>query len=138
MSSTMTLGSLESKYGTALLDHLDREVTIPILDAPQTQGDLGVLPAAFKRISKQATTPVPPEGTVVIEGQHDHRLLGDGPIFFDRPRGMTMPSIGVLRVPEGSVAWLAHAEHGYLGVAPGDYWISGQREWAGEWRRIAD
>lgn len=46
--------------------------------------------------------------------------------------------VAVLSVPEGSTAYLGHPEHGYMGIAPGDYTISRQREMADQIRRVAD
>ena len=86
-----------------------------------------------------ATTPIPSGGVVVAAGRegHDHRLLPGG--FFDfAPRRPGQLVIGTLTVPEGAEQYLAHDEHGYTGIAPGTYQVGGQREFAGEWRAVAD
>ena len=46
--------------------------------------------------------------------------------------------LGVLTVPGGTRAVLAHPEHGFLEIDPGTYQIGRQREYAGEWRMVAD
>jgi hypothetical protein len=46
--------------------------------------------------------------------------------------------LGVLTVPPGSVAYLAHPEHAYAGIAPGTYELRRQREMAGGIRQVAD
>ena len=55
--------------------------------------------------------------------------------------------IGILTVPTGSEACLAHDQHGYLGIGFGTYEIGGQREWTPPpprqprrtmWQRVID
>ena len=41
-------------------------------------------------------------------------------------------------VPEGVDVLLSHQEHGALLLSPGTYRIGTQREFAGEWRAVAD
>jgi hypothetical protein len=40
----VTLASLSRQTGLAVLDHLEQSVTIPVVDGPQAQGDLIVIP----------------------------------------------------------------------------------------------
>jgi hypothetical protein len=112
----------------------------------------------FRRVRSQrpAITPVPPEGVVVSAGRegHEHRLL-PGPARFDpvqlHPcwRYATDVSerfllIGILTVPAQCEQYLAHDEHGYLGIGPGTYEVGRQREWtpsdrtSSHWGRILD
>lgn len=136
--TSMTLNDAIDTFGVDVHDHLDRSFEIPIIDGPQRQGDVIVLP----RQHKPATTPVPQIGHPVVRGENGgntHLLLADGPVFFDPiPASATDLSLGALTVPEGSTAYLAHPEHGYLGVAPGSYEIRRQREQADELRLVAD
>jgi hypothetical protein len=124
-----TLEQLIARHGADVLEHLDRQVDIPVTDQPQIQGDVSVLPMST---AARARTPVPPEGVAVIRGVsggNTHSLHGDGRIFFDPTSGDDESlALGTLTVPEGSTAWLAHPEHGYLGIAPGTYRIGRQRE----------
>ncbi len=46
--------------------------------------------------------------------------------------------LATLTVPDGQVAYLAHPEHGYMGVGPGTYEIRRQREQADELRLVQD
>ncbi len=46
--------------------------------------------------------------------------------------------LGHLTVAAGAVAHLAHPEHGYASIAPGNYVIRRQREQADEIRVVAD
>jgi hypothetical protein len=115
----------------------------------------------FRRVRSQrpAITPVPPEGVVVSTGSegHEHRLL-PGPAWFDpvqlAPAWRYLPDvserlllIGILTVPAGCEQYLAHDEHGYLGIGPGTYEVGRQREWTpsatstragSRWGRILD
>lgn len=130
-----TLAELTSAYGVDVLEYLDREADIPVLSGNQCQGDIGILQVT----TAPATTPIPPEGVVVATGRegHDHKLLPGG--FFDfAPRRGGSLVIGTLTVPEGVEQYMAHDEHGYMGFAPGTYQVGGQREFAGEWRAVAD
>lgn len=131
-----TLAEVVDRYQVDVLDHLDRQVDIPVLSAPQAQGDVIILPSK----AKAAVTPVPEAGVPVVEGGpggHTHRLLAEGPVLFDwvTRRGQ---DVGLLTVLGGAVAYLAHPEHGYAGIAPGTYVIRRQREQADEERLVAD
>ena len=69
-------------------------------------------------------------------GGNTHALHADGECYYDATEdGLTL---GVLTVTEGASALLSHPEHGYLSITPGTYRIGRQREFAGEWRMVAD
>jgi hypothetical protein len=149
------LRELISRYGVDVATHLDRDADIPVLTAPQIQGDVSIRRARLRwfrgrrpaRIRRSAVTPIPPEGVVVSTGRegHEHRLL-PGPARFDRVFSWSgsSPLIGILTVPAGCEQYLAHDEHGYLGIGPGSYEVGRQREWtpstlAGAgWRSVQD
>ncbi len=139
--TTATLGQLIDRHGVDVLDHLDREAGVPVLDGLQFQGDLAVIPAASRgRHAADNAAEVPAAGIAVIEaigGGHEHRLLAGGPgtLLFTPSRGRGQ-DIGHLEVTEP--AYLAHPEHGYLGIAPGAYVLRRQREQADEERLVAD
>ena len=113
------------------------DLDIPILTGIQRQGDILILPAEIP-----AKTPVPAIGTPVIKsenGGNTHAIIADGPVFCD----VSTPSarhlqVAALFIPEGSTAYLAHPEHGFMGIAPGNYEIRRQREMAEEIRIVAD
>lgn len=115
------------------------DIEIPVLDGAQRQGDVIVLPNP----GLVAHTPVPAAGTPVVQGEvggNTHAIVAaDGPVYCDvttpAPRSLR---VAVLSVPEGSTAYLAHPEHGFMGIAPGDYEIRRQREMAEEIRMVAD
>lgn len=132
---TQTLGSLIGRHGVEVLEHLDRDLEVPVFDGLQFQGDLAVIPCVGGFFEG---TPVPPQGIAVIEavgGGHEHRLLAGAPgtAWFTPSRGQ---DIGVLTTT--GPAYLAHPEHGYLGIAPGAYTLRRQREQADVERLVAD
>lgn len=133
-----TLGQLEREFDVQVLDHLDREVSVPVVTTAACQGDVSIL-----RVTKDpAVTAVPTAGFPVVRGENGgntHSLHGDGPIFFDpAPARDGSLILGRLTVPDGSEAVLAHPEHGFMAIAPGTYEIGRQREYRGEWALVAD
>jgi hypothetical protein len=149
---TMTLAELTTRTGLDVLDHLERQVTIPVVDGLQAQGDLLVVPYAFVA---HAVSPwgydvwrdVPAAGVELLRsaaGGNPHTLVADpGTCRWTRDvRDTTGLAIGMLET--SSVAYLIHPEHGGTGIAPGRYVVRRQRERATEragWfgnRMIAD
>lgn len=115
------------------------DIDIPVLAGVQRQGDVLVRPA-----TGHASTPVLAGGTPVVRGENGGNThviyAADGPVFCDVIAGVNTRDLRVatLSVPEGSTAYLGHPEHGYMGIAPGDYEIRRQREMAEEMRMVAD
>jgi uncharacterized RmlC-like cupin family protein len=122
---------------------LDAQIDVPILTAAQRQGDVVWVPRPNKAA---ATTPVPQSGVIIVRAetnsQNTHSILPwDGEVYFDADErgGESGLVLGVLTVPEGASAFVAHSEeHGANGVGTGTYEFRRQREFAGEWRRVAD
>lgn len=133
-----TLESVLNRAGVSPGGVLDAQIDVPILCGPQRQGDVAWRPAPG---AKAAATPIPAGGVQVVRSDaspNTHTLHNwDGPCFFDfRPNESVL---GVLTVPEGSSAFLVHTEeHGANGIGPGTYEVTGQIEFAGVWRRVAD
>ncbi|MGV0042056.1 hypothetical protein [Mycobacterium colombiense] len=114
------------------------DVEIPVLGGTQRQGDVLVRPT-----KAAATTPVPTSGTAVVRGEsggNTHAIYAaDGPVYCAVISGSARDlRVALLSVPEGSTAYLGHPEHGYMGIAPGNYEIRRQREMAEEIRIVAD
>lgn len=135
-----TLGQLIGHHGVDVLEHLDRDLEVPVHDGLQFQGDLAVIPSAGSPMTHRTDRLVPAAGIPVIEavgGGHEHRLLAGTPgkTWFD-PASRGGQDLGYLTTEEA--AYLAHPEHGYLGIAPGTYTLRRQREQADEERLIAD
>lgn len=125
-------------FNTEVLDYLERDAEIPTITKAGAQGDVSIL-----RVTKDAAVkPVAKAGIAVIRGENGgntHSLHGNGPIFWDAaPERDGSLLLGRLTVPAESEAVLAHPEHGFLSIAPGTYEIGRQREFAGEWRMVAD
>jgi len=136
---SITLEQAITRHGVDVLDHLDRQVSIPVIDKAGRQGDVIVF---ARKARKHATVAVPSTGVPVVRGENGgntHLLLADGDVFFDgQVASSTSLDLGTLTVAEGATAYLAHPEHGYIGIAPGDYVIRRQREQADELRMVAD
>jgi len=144
----MTVAALAELTGIDPLDHLDREVAIPVHDKPQSQGDvrfrrLDATPAVTIR-RDAAWRVVPPAGVTVVDGGaggHAHVLtptLGAAaPVEYttdvDDAEGL---AVGVVRSAEPCYSY--HAEHGGLGLAPGLRVVRRQREQADVQRLVAD
>lgn len=136
---TMTLHEAIDLTGTEVLDYLDREAAVPTVTTAACQGDVSI----FRRDNiNPATTPMPKAVTVVRSesSSNTHVLHPDGACFFDYNEKSSVRdlTLGVLTVPAGSKAILAHQEHGMLSIEPGTYRIGRQREFAGEWAFVAD
>lgn len=130
-----TLADVETTFGITHYDYLDRQVEIPTVTTAACQGDV-----SFLRVTtKPATTAIPKAGVVVMQseqGGHTHTLHGAG--MFERAMPNNNLLIGHLTVPDGADVIVSHPEHGSLLFAPGTYRVGSQREYAGEWRAVAD
>lgn len=138
MTQPQTLGTLIERNGVDVHEHLDREALVPVLREVQIQGDVAFIP---RRAGKTANpVRVPSEGIPVVRGEsggNTHLLLADGEVTWS-PVTSGRLTLGTVDVAEGSVAYMAHPEHGYLGLAPGSWEVRRQREQADEIRLVAD
>lgn len=135
----LTLEHLIATHGVDVDAHLDRADIVPVLVGLQRQGDVIVVPVVSRPSAGHA--PIPREGVPVVRGENGgntHLLLGGGtwrPVDSLDVRPLL---IGELVVSDDTEAYLAHPEHGYLGIGPGVYQVRRQREQADEIRRVAD
>lgn len=131
-----TLGEVIEKTNTEVFDYLARDAEVPTVSEAACQGDVSVL----RSTAKAAVAPIPAAGVAVVRGENGgntHSLHGTG--FFDPARaGEGDLTLGTLTVPDGGEAYLLHPEHGGMTILPGTYRIGRQREYAGEWRMVAD
>lgn len=143
---TITYAETLGKHDITLPDDLIADIEVPVLTGPQCQGDVGIWPRpALGAAELSQAKPVPPEGITVVRGETtgDNAHILDayhGDVYWlpinDRADALTL---GVLHVPEGSVAMLTHTEeHTSNGIGPGTYRLTGKREQADEIRRVAD
>lgn len=132
-----TLEEVLQLTGTEVFDYLARDAEVPVVTTAACQGDVSIL----KVTTKKATTPIPDTGVAVVKsevGGNTHSLYGAG--FFDYAAGGRVDdlAIGTLTVPADGETFLLHPEHGGMQIAPGTYKVGRQREYAGEWRAVAD
>ncbi|MHC3471987.1 hypothetical protein ACYF6T_25295 [Streptomyces sp. 7R007] len=132
---TMTLEDLTLRSGLDVLDHLERQVAIPVVDGLQAQGDLIVVPYALVtravRPGESGWRDVPAGGLELLRsaaGGNPHTLVADpGTCRWTTDlRDTTGLALGMLDT--SAVAYLVHPEHGGTGIAPGRYVIRRQRE----------
>jgi hypothetical protein len=129
-------------FGVDVDPHLEREFTIPVSAGLQRQGDVIVIPTPKKKLPAKATQ-VGAAGVPVVRGENGgntHLLLAAGDVRFAVVESTTQGQldVGVFTVAEDAQAYLAHPEHGYMGIAPGTYTVRRQREQADEIRQVAD
>lgn len=143
--SQHTNTSILTSHGVDLssIEHLDLEV--PIITGNQRQGDVYVLKVTSdhtrgaSKITKTGVTVVRAE-TNAANTHTLHALTGKC-LWQPNPNADRDGELvqGWLTVPTGSEATLIHTEeHNVLGIGAGTYEIRRQREYAGEWTRVAD
>lgn len=126
------------------LDNIEiPDMEIPIVSGNQRQGDVLIL----KVTTTHGGEPVAQAGVVVVRAETNssnthtlHTLAGDCR-WEPNARANREDELvqGYLTVSKGSEAVLLHTEeHNVLGIGPGTYEIRRQREYSGEWRRVAD
>lgn len=115
------------------------DLEIPVISGNQRQGDVLVL-----KVTTAHTGEPLGKGVTVVRAEtnsaNTHTLHGDG-LWEPNARANREDELvqGYLTVPEGGEAFLIHTEeHSALGIGPGTYEIRRQREYQGEWRRVAD
>ena len=122
--------------GTEVFDWLARDADVPVIDQQACQGDVSIL----RVTTKPATTPLPHAGVAVVQGENGgntHSLHGVGCWDWAPVRDGSLV-LGTLTVADGDTVLLGHPEHGFIQIAPGTYRVGRQREFAGEWRQVAD
>ena len=131
-----TFGAVLAREGVSAVGALD-EIEVPVLGAPQRQGDVGVF-AAPPRLDRG--TLVGAEGVVVVAGEatgNTHVLHADGRVWWAPVVDELV--LGRVVVEPGATGWLIHTdEHGVNGLLPGCYELRGKREQADVVRRVAD
>lgn len=133
-----TNSTVLSRFDVADLSIEFPEAEVPVLTGSQRQGDVLVLAV---KPSKELGEPIGKGVTVVraeTNSANTHTLHGDGHWLADPKAGSELTQ-GRLSVPEGGEAFLIHTEeHSAIGIGAGTYEIRRQREFQGEWRRVAD
>jgi hypothetical protein len=133
---TVSLATLSHRTGLAVLDHLERQAAVPVLDGPQAQGDLLVVPAPLVAVAVTAHgwarwREVPATGLELLRGAaggNPHALVADPGTceWTGEVRDSLGLALGVFR--NTAPAYLLHPEHGATGFTPGTYVVRRQRE----------
>ncbi|APU15904.1 MULTISPECIES: hypothetical protein [Actinoalloteichus] len=131
----MDLMELLDRTGLDVLDHLERQVAIPVIDGLQAQGDLIVIPMAM--LGPVTVQPwaqwrlVPSEGVELVRGvagNNPHTLVADAGVC-RWTNGVRDPlRLGIALFENTAPAYLVHPEHGGSGVAPGRWLVRRQQE----------
>ncbi|MFI6497779.1 hypothetical protein [Nonomuraea typhae] len=135
--TTVNLGVLSRRTGLTVLDHLEREVTIPVLEGIQAQGDLIVIPlplvaAAVSPANRTHWRMVPAKGLELLRsaaGGNAHTLVADRGTceYLPSPDDNLGLALGMFH--SSAPVYLLHPEHGAAGFTPGDYVVRRQREY---------
>lgn len=141
MTAVHTSKSVHEVFGVTTLDQEYPELETPVEVGNQRQGDVYVLRVTTDR--KVGAIPVGPKGVVVVRAEtsasNTHTLYsvaGDCLWLANQTDDLVE---GWLTVPPGGEAFLLHtSEHSAIGIGEGTFEIRRQREYAGEWRRVAD
>ena len=131
----MNLAELLDRTGLDVLDHLERHLTVPVIDGLQAQGDLIIIPwAMLNVVTFQSWThwlPVPAGGVELVRGiagNNPHTLVADAGTC-QWTTGMWDPlRLAVAVFENTATAYLVHPEHGASGVAPGRWLVRRQQE----------
>ena len=131
----MNLEELLDHNDLDVLDHLERQVTIPVLDGPQAQGDLIVLPRSMVRTVTEPSwarwMPVGHGGVELVRGvagNNPHTLVADAGTC-ECTFGVHDPlGLGIVLFTNTAPVYLIHPEHGGSGVAPGTWLVRRQQE----------
>ena len=144
---TVTLGSLSQQTGRTVLDHLERSVSIPVVDGLQAQGDLIVIPYSVIASSmgfwpETDWREVPPEGIELLRGAaggNPHTLVAEPATCRWTARVTDSDGLAIGVFDASAVVYLLHPEHGATGCTPGTYVVRRQREREGlRARLVAD
>lgn len=131
----MELANLLDMTGLDVLDHLERDITVPVVDGLQAQGDLIVVPAAV--LATVTTSPgahwreVPASGVELVRGVaggNPHTLAADADTCRWTPHVSDRLRLTIAAVVNTAPAYLIHPEHGATGIAPGRWYVRRQQE----------
>jgi hypothetical protein len=131
---TVELAELLDRTGIDALEHLERQVTVPVVDGIQAQGDLIVIPSALIGtvvVSERWWRELPPEGVELVRGvagNNPHTLVADAGTCRWTAALRDPLGLGIAVFENTAPAYLVHPEHGGSGVAPGRWLVRRQQE----------
>ena len=132
-----TLAALIAEHGVDVHDHLDRDDIVPARRLAVPGRRRGHPPSSRLRWAPSGPRRWDPRGRGEAGRQH-------APAARVRRRPRWSPvdrvglDLGVLTVADGAVGYLAHPEHGYLGIGPGRYMLRRRRDRPARSRMVAD
>lgn len=130
----MELAELLDRTGIDALEHLERQVTVPVVDGLQAQGDLIVIPFAMVdtvTVAGQRWRQLPPEGVELVRGvagNNPHTLVADAGTCRWTTALRDPLGLAIAVFENTAPAYLVHPEHGGSGVAPGRWLVRRQQE----------
>jgi hypothetical protein len=132
----MKLAELLDLSGLDVLDHLSREVAVPVVDGLQAQGDLIVVPLGMLGETElrrdRHWRPVTRTGIELVRGEdgnNPHTLVADdGTCWWSNYTFWDRTGLGIAVFENIAPAYLVHPEHGGAGVARGRWLVRRQRE----------
>ncbi|GAA3867530.1 hypothetical protein GCM10022243_36620 [Saccharothrix violaceirubra] len=138
----MRLSELLDLTSLDVLDHVAREIAVPVVDGPHAQGDLLVLPydlvSSVVRIAG-GLREVPRAGVELVRGAaggNPHTLTADENSTRWTPGVHDPLGLAVAYLENATPAYLIHPEHGATGLAPGRWLVRRQREYVPLRRRV--
>ncbi|WP_433364269.1 hypothetical protein [Streptosporangium sp. CA-115845] len=131
----ITLHELVSRTGLTVDNHL-ADAEIPVIDGPQCQGDLAIIPLTMVdgrvRVRPGADwAPVQRAGVEVLRGAamgNAHTLVADPGTCRWTADVDDQDNLALGVLDTTATAYLLHREHGGTGIAPGCYVVRRQRE----------
>ncbi|GAB2972717.1 hypothetical protein [Saccharothrix stipae] len=131
----MNLAELLTRTDLDVLDHLERQTTIPVVDGLQAQGDLLVIPLDMLNTVHPHHwadwRPVPAGGVELVRGvagNNPHTLVADLGTCHWTPDVRDPFNLGIALVTNTATAYLVHPEHGANALAPGRWLVRRQQE----------
>lgn len=131
----MNLAELLDRTSLDVLDHLEREITVPVIDGLQAQGDLIVIPLdLLTTVTAQPWArwnPVPAGGVELVRGvagNNPHTLAADAGTCHYTAEVRDPLDLGIAIFENTAPAYLIHPEHGGTGIAPGCWLVRRQQE----------
>ena len=131
----MKLMELLDRTGLDVLDHLERQLVVPVVDGLQAQGDLLIIPLAMLRVvvphPQAYWQPIPSDGVELVRGvagNNPHTLVADPDTCWWTTAVHDPTGLGIAVFENTAPAYLVHPEHGGSGVAAGRWLVRRQQE----------
>lgn len=130
----MKLSELLDRTNLDVLDHLERQVTVPVVDGLQAQGDLIVIPLTMVptvTVHDSYWRSVPRAGVELIRGvagNNPHTLVADPGVCGWTTYVRDPFRLAIAAFQNTMPVYLIHPEHGGTGIAAGTWLVRRQQE----------